>query len=432
MNKYKEDHISWIDIICINLYTLMSFQYFSYNVIPEIFARVSSQLAIAIMLIYTLPTIIKHQVNPYIKIMKYIVLWTIISIFLALVFWGQGLFAGFRGTSVALSLCFFFYLIKRNIPLGFLRKYVLCWSFIYIILWLYALSNAPEVIFSYAEETDDGFDVLSDARGIFRVNLVGLQLLILGWFICFDNSLKKKYRYIIPAVIIYLVIVMQLTRQIILWTAVVSIIYFFYYHRKMFLGFLVAIIIGIGTLPSIEIDDNGILGGLWTVTQMELEENKGSGENIRITEYKVLFSEWAPNPIAYVLGSGYPHISSPYGKYEKRWKQQKKVYLGDVGYGKMMATLGIVGLVLFIILFYKCSIAKIDIASRYSKMYMIYLIPAHIGAAWYCSFDGQIAIAISVYTIMMGSRSCVRNKVVASTKIIANNEIQCNNTSLQG
>jgi hypothetical protein len=157
------------------------------------------------------------------------------------------------------------------------------------------------------------------------------------------------------------------------------------------------------TIGSVKIDDDGVLGGLWAVTEMELEENKGSGENIRITEYKVMFTEWAPNPIAYIVGSGYPHASSPYGRYEKQWKF-KKIYLGDVGYGKMMATIGLIGLIFFIVLFIRCFKSKIVLRCRFAKMYMIYLIPAHIGAAFYCSQDGQIAISICVYAIMIGNK----------------------------
>ncbi len=396
--------IKSIDILCIYLYTIASFRLFEYNVVPEPISRLSGLLSITIMLIYAIPSIARKNNSMFYGLMRWIVIWTFLSIVFAFVFFDQDVITGYRSTSVALSMCFFFYLYNRRIPIEFLKRYLLVWSGIYCVLWAYAFFHAPDILFGYMFELDNGGDVYDEQRGAFRVNLIGRQMLVFAWFVCFDALLKKQYKYFPFAILLYVVIIFQLTRQIILWTALISFLYFFYYHRLLIFTAIVCLIMGMGPIVSFLEKDDGVLGSMLLASQLEAENSEMKGENIRITEYRVCFKEWAPNPFAFVLGCGHPHVTSSYGKYETQWKA-RGIYLGDVGYGKIIVTTGLVGLLMFSILFYNCFRARVHKDVRFAQMYMIYLIPAHIACAWYCTPDGQIALAIGVYAIMTGKNN---------------------------
>ena len=122
------------------------------------------------------------------------------------------------------------------------------------------------------------------------------------------------------------------------------------------------------------------------------------GENPRITEYRYFFNDWSKNIITSIFGNGVPHGLTSYGVYEENLKR-KGLFLSDVGYPSMYVYVGIIGLLLYIILFVKCTFQKLPKELFYVNMFMGFMIPANLAASWYNVPDTQLAICICTYLI---------------------------------
>ena len=101
----------------------------------------------------------------------------------------------------------------------------------------------------------------------------------------------------IYACILFVVLVMQLTRQLILWTGIVTLIYIFLSNKKWAIILaLVFVFLYIGS-SQIEFSDDSVIGSLINISNQEANGQLYAGENPRITEYKYFFSKWSPNII---------------------------------------------------------------------------------------------------------------------------------------
>ena len=76
------------------------------------------------------------------------------------------------------------------------------------------------------------------------------------------------------------------------------------------------------------------------------------------------------------------------------------LFLSDVGYARMFADVGLIGLILYILLFYRGMRAKLPQELEYVPLFFAFLIPANIAASWYATPDCQIAMSIGAYLIV--------------------------------
>lgn len=212
----------------------------------------------------------------------------------------------------------------------------------------------------------------------------------------------------------FLFIVFQLTRQLILWTALVGMIYIYLKNPKKILGFcLAAFFLFALFINNVEISDDSLVGSMINVTKAQIDSNKGGNEDIRITEYKYFFGEWSKNIVTDIIGNGMPHANSPYGRMNTRLMEQQRLFLSDVGYAKMFVIQGLLGLCLYLFLFFMSVRLQMPADLDYARMFMAFTIPANIGASWYATADGQIALCICVYLIMLYGRK-QKGKILAA------------------
>lgn len=373
---------------------LCGFQFYMYYALSSQIQFFLSSLSILFLFIISYRNIFRKVNSRYYKLMQWILFSWVICMFNAWAFWGQSLLLSYRATAYFVFIIFFYFVTNKSEVID-LERLIIILGWLYVVLWLYAISRIPEVTFGYKSVGE----IEDESRGFFRINFIGRLSLILTYFLYLCKFfVYKKNKFMIYACILFVVLVMQLTRQLILWTGIVTLIYIFLSNKKWAIILaLVFVFLYIGS-SQIEFSDDSVIGSLINISNQEANGQLYAGENPRITEYKYFFSKWSPNIITDIFGTGVP-CGGAYGNYEEMLKWKHKLYLSDVGYGMMFAENGVLGLLLYLWLFIKCVFAKVPKNLRYVTLFMGAMLPMNIAAAWYARADTQVCIAICVYLI---------------------------------
>lgn len=281
-------------------------------------------------------------------------------------------------------------------PLVTIEKFVTLFGLIYSVIWVYAMVFNPLMVL---ERYDGDLDT---SRGMIRFRLAGSCLLYLAYFISLNKLIiKKNIANILLVSLFFLMIFFQLTRQIIVITIIVSLFYVFHKKIKWLVGLLVSFTCLI--YFSKDIDPSSIqltpVRAMVELTMSQAEENEAD-ENIRVTAYKYFFTSLSPNVITDIFGNSFPHTECSYGMKTQKLKDQG-LYLADVGFAQIYVTNGIIGLVLYLILFGCSFFVKLPKEYVYAKLYMIFMALCTIATDYYSSVDGQMTIAISAYIFMI-------------------------------
>lgn len=402
MTSYNKKHL-----VLVLIYIIVSLRFFYYTGMNIDLQKFLQMLSIPLMFIICWNYIFNMKTHHILfHTMRWILFSLTFSIVSAWLFWGQSLSLGFRITSIQFAFLFFFYLCKIKPHTEFLEKIIWICGFTYIILWIYAFLQAPVPVFGAKIDEDTG--MLNDdlSRGIIRINFYGRTFLVLAFFLSLNRFYcTKKKCFLLIAGIFFTFIIFQLTRQIIVWSLLVGLIYMYLKNPKKVLGIgIISVFILTLWGSNLKFDDENVVGSLINVSQDQFEKNSNGDEDIRITEYRYLFTEWSKNLVTDIIGNGVPHGNSQYGKYNARLCKEQGIYYTDVGYAAMYVIQGWIGLFLYLFLFFKTVRMQMPVDLDYVRMFMAYMIPANIAADWYAKPDCQIALCICVYLIMLYGR----------------------------
>lgn len=400
--------------IYIYIYTLIVFLFYDYVGFNNQITKIFLFITIMLMMVLSFKTIILKKQNLLFRIMRLILISTFCSMFSSWIFREQSLMLGYRVTAPLLIILLFFYLYKKKPSLKFIELYIFFFGVLYIILWSIGFSQLPDKIFGISES-----EHIDMSRGMERINFTGRISLILAYFLCIVKySVTKKTYFIGGAIIFFIFIVLQLTRQLIFWTALVTIYYVYKRSKLTFYIGAILLISFLGATKNVQFSNDSALVSMYNLTQEQAEVRKSTrDEDIRLVAYKYFMGDFSNNTIANIIGNGMPHSDSLYGKLYTN-NQYKGLNLSDVGYAKIYVINGLLGIFLYISLFLVSLKSKIPNDLSYAKLFILFLIPANIMADWYSKPDGQIALSICVYLIAM--YNIKKNK----------NEIQYNNTSI--
>lgn len=262
---------------------------------------------------------------------------------------------------------------------------------------MYGLFKAPDIVFGL--ETENSID---NVRGIYRLSVLGKGFVILSFFFAVSKFVETSKKYwIIIFSLLFIVIVMHVIRQIIAISFLVSVYYLLKKNRYLWLwvGFASILLI---PFVSYKVDDNTLIGKLIALSENQIEAHESGEENIRISEYRYFFTEYSKNAFTALFGNGIPHSESVFGKRELKINKEKKYFASDVGYAEIYMRFGLVGLILYAIIFYRVIIQVVPKKYMYAKLFMIYILISNIGASWI--FQDVIVICICLYILETSNR----------------------------
>lgn len=342
--------------------------------------------------------------------MKAVIILSWLSIVMTYLFKEQPLILGFRSAAPCLFQYYMFFVLLRLKPsVKVLEYWIVIFATLYCILWTYGFSQIPNVIFGNFEET--GFN---ESRGIFRLFFTGCDTLIFAIYLFVNKfSLQKKKKYLLCAIIFFVFLVLQLTRQTIAIGFVISVIYYF---RKRIVKAVVTLLIGLLALSfvgQIQFSDDSIVGSLINLTHEQAKDNASGDENARILEYKYFFTEWhEDNIITMLFGTGNPHADSSFGKrYVNVIKEQKHMVLSDVGYPTMYCTVGLIGMLVFLRIYWKGCRQKVLDKYTYAKMWMYATVLYNLMSGAFQSINVIYCTCIALYILEISRQESRLTKI---------------------
>ena len=397
----KTDRLVWWQVGILYLFPILSYYGYKYVDFNLAIFKALYFAAVPLMFLYVSKIwLIKHRNNPYFKVMNLITLSTILSILMAYLFWGQNIVLGYRATASLLAIIFYFYLLKTSPSLHRIETFIWVFAVVYIILWLYGISSAPTIVFGDPE------DIL-DSRGVFRLSLPSRASIIVAFFLALNKyELTHKKKYIILFVLFFIFIVLQVTRQIILWSFLIGLYYLLRNNKRVWLYLFCVGLLLVLFANNITISEDSVIGKLLSTTESQINNQKSGEEDIRIREYRFFLSDFSKNTITNIFGNGMPHFNSDYGNYYENTVQNNyKFYMSDVGYAQMFVVTGLVGLLLYLFLFLKVVREKVPSTIMFAKLFIIYQLFANIAASWYAHDVIYICISIYLLSIYRNNRS---------------------------
>lgn len=398
LNKLSYDGRGYRFLLIFGTITLLAYQFYGAAFLNQFIIKLSCTLLVLGMIVYVGKQITTSKRNiPFYNLFRWITFGVFFSIVLTWIFKGQSIPLSFTVSARnVLQIIIFFFLWKIKPSQKILEKYILGFGFLYIILWCYAMTKIPEVVFGDMGK-NDSFDI---SRGIIRVNFVGRGNLILAFFLCLNRfKVTQLTKWLLFAFIFFVFNVLQLTRQLILWPMAVGVVYLLWNRRNWCVGIIAVVFTLYFTLPTIELSDRSVLGAMINLTEQQIE-NQQDGDDVRIREYEYFFSEWHDNLVTFLFGTGQPHGASNFGLwYKQNVMDGLNFYLSDVGYASMFAYYGLIGLFFWIILYVKGVFFKISCSLTYTRMWLAFMILANLAAAWYEKPDFLIPTLICFYLI---------------------------------
>ena len=382
----------------------MFWGFFWYTGFNPVNIKLIQFVGVLVLIIYLFKEIFltKYHRNSYSRIIRLLIFLIFISILNALVFWDQSPVLTCRAGVSAFVLLYYFMLKKINASYEIIIKLIIIFAIVHIILWLYAVSQAPNVVFGIL------VDEIGDSRGFYRIiGLNGkdavylLYFILLTQFIGFKSSKKIKFLFFLIIILLFFIIILSLSRAVILGIMLITIYYIF--KKKPVLLILLFILTVWG---SDLIMKNEVFSILTTMTQTEFGE--GDKSALRIVEYTGFFKYYPWNFLTTLFGHGSPHVNSSYGQYEELIKYSYGFNRSDAGYVYLIVTYGVSAILLYLNLGLKVFRQKVNLSTMPFKLYVLFIF--FISVAGNSFVSNGVGLAISLYVL---EQSRIKQKCIS-------------------
>lgn len=297
------------------------------------------------------------------------VLFTVVlSIFMSFFVWKQDVVLGYRVTASFLSIIFYFFLLKANFSEKTINLFVVFYGVLWICIWVINIICAPIPVFGLSDA-----DMVNDSRGVTRFFIQGDGFLYAMFFVFFNKWLSKRNgMYLALYVGIFIIIVLQVTRQTIAFSFLVAMYFFLKNYRYAF--FCIAVVVLTFIVADFDLPKNSVVGKMIELSQSQYKDNSYGKRNIRVDEYEYFFTEYSPSALAVIFGNGLPHDESSYGRMYTKLRLSRKYFYSDVGYAGIYIMTGVLGLAVFLHLFIMVLKVRIaDSAQLWAKMFVVYI-----------------------------------------------------------
>lgn len=290
------------------------------------------------------------------------------SFITALLFRDQSFKYSFYGMLSFFSWFIYFYLKGTNITIIKLETYLWVFCIIYSVVFFYSVSQFPNNVFG-----DIIDEKTLELRGVIRLTIPGIDIWSLCLFIALSR--RKENRWWMALFVLMLVFnVFRGTRTVILVTFLISFYEIIKNYKYKWVIFVATFSLLYFTPEILQIiPKDTALGKMISLSELQITDQKKGNDNIRIKMTQYYLTEFNDNPIATITGNGISFSESDYGKSIDNIANTEYYCLPDVGYVQVYIFFGIIGLLLYLLLWYKVFTRKIPERYGYAKLYILYV-----------------------------------------------------------
>ncbi|AWK07247.1 hypothetical protein HYN56_24665 [Flavobacterium crocinum] len=382
------------------LFPLIGYQFFQYTGFEKEIGLVVVILFLIFSILYCKEELFFAEFkNKTLKKYKNLTIWIFIcTLFCPLLFWGQNIFLNFRISVELYRYIFLFLLLKIAISEKKIVKFIDFYFIIHLLLKIAYIKFSLVGYFGFSNIIED------DNRGFIRPRIEGVEFAVLAFFMHLNGFvIKKKWKDLIFIVLAYLAILLTLTRQYIFYSAILGVIFVFKSSRYKFILILITGVF-LYILPDLILKTQlPVVKDLVAISQDQYENNNDSEKDIRLVAAEYFVKDFNETVTPMIFGNGLPHAYSEYGKKMIYQSENKALYSNDVGYVHIFLYSGIMGLLLFLLVFYK--LLKYPVFDNYlwCKFYLVYILFTNI-ASQTMSICG-ISISVVAYLILFHKKN---------------------------
>lgn len=395
--------LSWRNVI-IYITPLIYWFFYEYIAFPTTILKITCFGYSLFLFCYTFSYITKRPSNIHDVFFKRLTLLLFVSLLIPTFFWNQSIELTFRASASAFVFLYYYVLKKTNASMKEIKFLVMFYSIVYILLWLYAYSKVPDIVFSYDER-------LIDRGEIFRIIIKSYDMVCLCFFVCYFEIFKNKRKIIwcLLSSVFFFFLVMGLTRMIIV-TSILLTIYYLYklisFKKRIVFTTIVFFVFSFWISNRISDIDTNPFVEMIEMTQEQFSYVNKDNSDLRIIEYQMGFFDYPRNVITFFIGNGIPHPESSYGAYEKSLHDKYKFDRSDAGYPSIIITFGLIGLITFVTYFWRVTYVRISPDMIAFKCYIVFIAIINImqdATTWY-----GISICIAAYALNL----CNNKKII--------------------
>ncbi len=396
-NFAKSQIIRWFVLIIVPIIYMNCFWYVGIN--QSIAKMLIFVLSITLLFRYFKDIFLKkYQRSSFTNFFKWFTIVVLITHLVAYFVWGQSLLLTFRAGAIIFALLYYFVLKELQVTKREVVVIITVFSIIYFFLWMYAVSQAPRVVFGQLDE-------INDNRGFFRVvGLPGLGFVVLLYFYSLYRAITsdKRWLWVTLSVCLFVLIVLRLTRTIIIAALLVTAVFLF--KRKPVLVVLASIALFFGGEKLLM--SNDVTSSMIELTQNQ-NENADKGElAFRNEEYSLCFELFPPHPVTTIFGNGVSHKESEYGKRDEFLKDMYNFHRSDAGYVSLFITYGLLGLIVYFWLLRRIYKIKVDKEFVFFKLFLYTFFLLNFTADYYLQY--AIPFVLAVYGIEIGRNNITK------------------------
>ncbi|AQG81398.1 hypothetical protein [Spirosoma montaniterrae] len=373
-------------LFLIGILFAVSVRLFSFSLIDDIYFD-ALEAAIVLVLIWYNVSHPKRIRTPFVFYVKAIIILSLLSAIPAFLFHDQNFALSLLTSRVIFFWLLYFALHKMNVDPYKLEKLLIIFGVAWSIIMVVQQFTYPTVLFDvyHGVTYEDGKERNVDIRGgIVRIWIAGVGF---SYFLA-TYMWQKIYEKLslsniaLFALVIAAILLMQ-SRQVIFGLILV-------FTADVFLNFKVASVkrIRFTTLFFGFALVFFAVAGDFILALIELSKEQGvtSGDYVRALEINYFLFEYWPHPLCYLLGNGWEHDLSPYGKeIKEQLKWGLGLYRSDVGLIGAFNKFGLFYVVVVIMFYAKVLIPRKHlIIPRYIRLcFVLCALTAFTGANFF-------------------------------------------------
>ena len=395
--------LTYFSCIWVILFCLATITFFAPVMIDLKLLKLLSWGIIALTFMYVFRDIFFtiQKNSRYAQIMKIFVMVILSSMITAYVFHGQDIFKSVTVVLTNLSLFIFFFFYKNKISIRYTEKIIWVMLIIHLMIFFIALAYAPAVIFDLSDSVAD----VNMSRVIARVKVLGVGFVYLGFFMALNKMTVPKfnYKYGILSFFLFIIILMNVSRQHIIFSLLVGILLVFKNVKWYFKIISIALTAYFVTylFENVEVVKN-----LFQLTTSQIDED--GMQNIRVRAFKYFFLDYNDNWGQILFGNGIVHLSSNWGMKEVASMYKTGFVMADVGYAKLYVYWGAIGVLLLMYLSMKIFTQKIPPTLDYCKYYFLFMLLTNVAS--HSFFTDMVQVAFVIYILDVSYRTQYADK----------------------
>tara|TARA_B110000114_G_scaffold166218_1_gene187182 strand:+ start:368 stop:1585 length:1218 start_codon:yes stop_codon:yes gene_type:complete len=360
------------------LASLAYFKFFRPIGISEVILKLIYYIFLGIIIISSFKEFLIKKNIGYSKYISVIIYLIPITFFSAYAFWRQSPILTFVSSFPFFSFFFFFFFKKHKVSILVIEKIVWIFSIIFAICFMYALLKAPGKVFTGYGLSDE----IDDSRGLFRIRLtiMGAGPIYLAYFMALSKYMASGFKkWIVLALVLFIIICLQLGRLSILLTGILGIIYVLKNVSLFKKLLVVGVFLSVTWYSYTQIP---FIVRLVEVSEAQIERD-ADDDDIRIKAYDFYMIQMPTNVFTGLFGKGMYTIQrgNYYGEYINKYGRDKGLIPADVGYGFIYLLFGVSGLLLFFLILIKVIFQKIPEEYIYLKYYIYFLMLGNIAGS---------------------------------------------------